>query len=373
MRSRFLYPVALGLVALTGACTVGYDSSDVTDKEGRTQQVQQAFDGEEGGGGEGGEDPNGGVCNNDSDCPDPSNECLTKVCISGTCDTNSVPLGTPIATQVSGNCKRIVCDGSGGTMDDPDPSDLPDDGNSCTVDTCNGGDPAFSPVAAGTACSAGNGVMCNGQGSCVECLSGADCASGVCANNVCQAPACWDTVKNGTETDVDCGGSCPSCFAGLHCAVNGDCTNGMCYGGTCCSPTIEVSDGIDNDCDGIVDEGLRYQVDISQGVVLDTTTSLTWERGVHEGLLFYETASFYCSTLQLAGHDDWRLPTKDELAAIVDEASTDPAINTNAFPNTPSDCFWTSSSCEYGRWLVDFDPGVAIPVSLIVAWVRCVR
>ena len=40
------------------------------------------------------------------------------------------------------------------------------------------------------------------------CDTGADCTSGVCTGNVCQVPSCGDGVKNGSETDVDCGGSC---------------------------------------------------------------------------------------------------------------------------------------------------------------------
>lgn len=34
---------------------------------------------------------------------------------------------------------------------------------------------------------------------------------------------CGDNVKNGDETDVDCGGSCPPCGIGQACLVNGDC------------------------------------------------------------------------------------------------------------------------------------------------------
>ena len=58
--------------------------------------------------------------------------------------------------------------------------------------------------------------MCDGSGACVECLAGTSCASGVCsASHTCSAPTCLDTVKNGSETDVDCGGaSCSACHSG---------------------------------------------------------------------------------------------------------------------------------------------------------------
>ncbi len=44
------------------------------------------------------------------------------------------------------------------------------------------------------------------------CKIGTDCSSGVCAVGFCQAPSCVDQVKNGGETGVDCGGSCSPCL-----------------------------------------------------------------------------------------------------------------------------------------------------------------
>ena len=39
--------------------------------------------------------------------------------------------------------------------------------------------------------------------------SASDCQSGVCTGGICQAPTCNDGVRNGSETDVDCGGTLP--------------------------------------------------------------------------------------------------------------------------------------------------------------------
>ncbi len=45
---------------------------------------------------------------------------------------------------------------------------------------------------------------------------------------------CSDTVKNGSETDVDCGGSCgATCANGQSCLLNGDCLSGNCSSGVC--------------------------------------------------------------------------------------------------------------------------------------------
>ena len=44
-------------------------------------------------------------------------------------------------------------------------------------------------------------------------------------------PTCTDHVKNGDETDVDCGGSClptRKCDIGLKCNNGSECTSGVC-------------------------------------------------------------------------------------------------------------------------------------------------
>jgi hypothetical protein len=59
-------------------------------------------------------------------------------------------------------------------------------------------------------------------------------------------------VQNGTETDVDCGGSCPPCAATKRCTVNADCKSGECFGyepGTCVSCSDGVKDGNESDVD----------------------------------------------------------------------------------------------------------------------------
>ncbi len=69
-----------------------------------------------------------------------------------------------------------------------------------------------------------------GQG----CAASTDCANVACnaGTLVCDPPSSTDGFKNGTETDVDCGGGAPTnagaCAAGLACLVNGDCTSAGC-------------------------------------------------------------------------------------------------------------------------------------------------
>ena len=46
-------------------------------------------------------------------------------------------------------------------------------------------------------------------------------------------PTCSDGIKNGSESDVDCGGSCPRCATGKACQGPGDCTSGLCQSQVC--------------------------------------------------------------------------------------------------------------------------------------------
>jgi hypothetical protein len=43
------------------------------------------------------------------------------------------------SVQIDGDCKTLMCDGSGAIRVEPAPNDLPIDGNECTIDMCTGG------------------------------------------------------------------------------------------------------------------------------------------------------------------------------------------------------------------------------------------
>ena len=46
-------------------------------------------------------------------------------------------------------------------------------------------------------------------------------------------PTCSDGITNGSETDVDCGGTCPRCATGKTCASRSDCASARCDAGIC--------------------------------------------------------------------------------------------------------------------------------------------
>jgi hypothetical protein len=81
----------------------------------------------------------------------------------------------------------------------------------------------------------------------------------------------------------------------------------------------------------------------TDGVVIDRVTGLMWQRKLPNTFLTFDQAQRHCDELTLAGHQDWRLPSRIELVSLIDTTRTQPAIDLQVFPDTPSDWFWTSS------------------------------
>lgn len=174
-------------------------------------------------------------CLIDADCGQPADDCSAPVCTAGSCETSFTQIGTPTTNQTAGDCQEEQCDGLGGTKVVTQSSDINDDNNACTADSCSGSTPAHANLPSGTTCTDGGlGKTCNGAGACVECLTAADCTSKVCVAQACAAPACDDGVQNDVETDVDCGGgTCSACANGQNCTQNDDCTSTVCATGVC--------------------------------------------------------------------------------------------------------------------------------------------
>ncbi len=275
-----------------------------------------------------------GGCSDASSCPPvPPGPCAalgTVTCTDHKCGITYTPGDAP--SQVYGNCKTNVCDATGTLSAVPtvDGGNAFDDGNPCTDDVCMAGVSQNNPRALGTACvllgmtgfcevapknsdgpqflcsqcdpgtpstCAGTGTTCI-SGTCVpasctdsskdgtetdvdcggleclpcknglKCKKGSDCFSRVCPTggpdaNICQVPTCLDNVQNQDETDVDCGGSnCPPCPPTDTCSAPGDCSSGVCAPtspptpgawDTCQAPTC--FDGVQNGSETGVDCG----------------------------------------------------------------------------------------------------------------------
>ncbi len=110
----------------------------------------------------------------------------------------------------------------------------------------------------------------------------------------------------------------------------------------------------------------------ADGTVTDSKTGLTWMRcamgQTWDGTTCSGTVSTYTfdqasaliGTVTFAGQNDWRLPNIRELQTIVDRSVYYPAIDSAAFPNTPSLYFWSNTPTAYYSsyaWTVIFNYG----------------
>jgi hypothetical protein len=116
--------------------------------------------------------------------------------------------------------------------------------------------------------------------------------------------------------------------------------------------------------------------DVQAEIVTDLVSGLIWQRATPDTTYDWWEARTYCQELALGGFEDWRLPSRIELVSLLDFGGLDPTIDQNAFPDTPSDFFWTASpvpflNLAYGvrfelGFIYDHDPHGS-------GRVRCVR
>ena len=84
----------------------------------------------------------------------------------------------------------------------------------------------------------------------LSCDDGDDCESGICGLGLCVRANCTDGIRNGDESDVDCGGSCDPCPDGGGCDGPEDCESGHCVDGRCSEPVCgDGFVGADEECD----------------------------------------------------------------------------------------------------------------------------
>ena len=130
----------------------------------------------------------------------------------------------------------------------------------------------------------------------------------------------------------------------------------------------------------------HYRIN-GDGTVIDTMTGLMWKRcsegqsgnacnGDASGYSWNDAMFRFGSEIRFAGYSDWRMPRKDELSSLVYcrngmQQTTDgenrcissnswgdyqgSTINQQAFPNTPSEWYWSSTANNLSEaWLVGF-------------------
>jgi predicted small lipoprotein YifL len=77
--------------------------------------------------------------------------------------------------------------------------------------------------------------------------------------------------------------------------------------------------------------------DNGDGTITDNNTGLIWQKTPPEGVFSWDEAGPYCENLELAGRDDWRLPTAKELFSLIDfePDENQPVLDTEYFDFPP--------------------------------------
>jgi hypothetical protein len=94
-----------------------------------------------------------------------------------------------------------------------------------------------------------------------------------------------------------------------------------------------------------------FFTDNGDGTVTDTRTGKLWTKATLGGKpLTFEGAQKACAELneqKLGGRTDWCLGEVEELFLLADRTRYSPAIDTNAFPDTESDWYWSNTATPW--------------------------
>jgi len=129
-------------------------------------------------------------------------------------------------------------------------------------------------------------------------------------------------------------------------------------------------------CSGKVKENaIEHFQDGGDGTVTDLTTGFIWQQS--DIKKNWETANTYCEGLDHANHQDWRLPSIEELKTIVMSTKSTVMIDPIAFPDTKPSLYWSSTTFESNpsnAMIVDFSNGESYSEEKgFKNYVRCVR
>ena len=215
---------------------------------------------------------------NGETCEPPSSSTCNTICQAVTC-TDTFKNGLETDTD----CGGTTCVGQGRTCANTKLCGINADctsgyctaGGVCATATCS--DTVKNGLETDTDC---GGTTCVAQSkTCANakmCAINADCTSGYCnGSGVCATPTCTDNARNGLETDVDCGGSmCAACVSGKNCIIPGDCQSGVCTTNVCqvpsCSDLVKNGGETDTDCGGTTCVGLGFTCATGKGCQLNS-------------------------------------------------------------------------------------------------------
>jgi hypothetical protein len=179
----------------------------------------------------------------------------------------------------------------------------------CSVAVCDGkGAVQCVPDQCGDMMKNGNetdvdcgGDACTGCDIGKTCAGNTDCVSQTCAGGTCQT-SCSDGTKNGNETDKDCGGdACPACATGKICGGNVDCLSGKCSGGACVDVLL-FSEIQTRGTNGGNDEFIEIYNPTNTTVIFDSSWTVTARSAVGTCSTNQSTQRFAGSGQSIAPH-----------------------------------------------------------------------
>lgn len=314
-------------------------------------------------------------------------------CQGGVCTGAPKACAPPKACYTTSTCDPKTGQCSASVAMDQGPCD---DGDPCTTgDACQSG-----------ACMPGTPETCTLQMPCHEHGAGTcDPKSGCSYPSLPDGTPC-DDGSECTSDDTCQQGNCTGapvtegslCGFGDSCTMTGTCTKGACAGGKIESDGTACTDGTvctSNDTckGGVCNPGADHswarwdlkaappapRYETTATVVFDQLTHLTWERNPPATDITWDGAKDHCTNLSFPGYaKGWRLPTRIELASIVDYTRFAPAIDTGFFVGQAAH-YWTSSprpDLPDQFWEVSFVHGYVgtdTHTSSVNLRVRCVR
>ena len=183
---------------------------------------------------------------------------------------------------------------------------------------------------------------------------------------------CLNGIKDGDETDVDCGGSCPACVLGRNCSLNTDCQSMFCNQTSMKCENISInmcSDGIlnqdetDVDCGGVCDPcslnmSCRQGIDCHSGLCINNTCSLPLDcKNSYQDV--NETDIDCGGVCQPCGLHKYCVVNRDCKSNYCRQGMCEPEPDcSNGYQDgdeTDIDCGGSCSKCEEGRLCLDDD------------------
>lgn len=300
----------------------------------------------------------------DKECASPAVTC------SGQCNvkrTTSACTGTSFACSSRDELVAIppgeVCVGNGGVP--VSKTAYCNWGSDCTVGSCKAtqwwtscdGNGSCRPSTNNTDAAKETVYASAGQSLTASCGSGpslCDNAKQCVADSLVNGHSCDGAGACITPSTVSCGnylcdGVALQCKT--QCSTTADCARSLVCSASFCHANWEW---------------VQWNVTRSKSYVASTSTVADSQ----SGLIWQRDVGGFAS--------GWRLPTKWELETLVDVSTSNPAIDSTAFPGTPSEPFWTStlyaSSGSGSAWLIYFYDGHSNYYGMPLSYrVRCVR